>query len=600
MKFCDMAQSSPPTRTNPGVYATATVRSRRAPRHHAPSRNHAKEEARAQLGSAAGKRLFSAETACLPWSTARRVQAAGGALRPAVSDAHFGDDASVEFHPDVVAALDLPAALTRLESQRGGFLPSSLASRAARQAAGDFLPRFRVMLQSGIDLQPVDVVFAHRYGSGTRPVPDLSIEARLVVEALGKLLVDRLAVDADLLGLTAHIEPVPGQKLVFERRPVEEPKPAYVATADVASFYEYVDHDLLANEIVELTGDHRLAAAVQGTMSELLGRGFGLPQGPHGSDVFASLYLSRVDRRLLRAGVAMERFNDDYLLRAESVARGRRDLAALERSLRDVGLILNHEKTQVLSAEQYEHGLVAYQELLEAAAIDTIELPPGYTFDPDEFEDISFETANEGIIEAAFERALDDEEEHRFAARQRMIDSALPYLAGFENVKPLERIGDLVESWPAHIRNVNLYLRRLIGTAHEQAVVEAVVAVLRSQPLALPWVQGWLIDVLARSTKTDESFADWLTGVAFTSSAPWFVRGRALIALAHTNVFAEQDAVGELFEAASAAARPDVIAAVQLAGTDWSDQFVATLAAGDLLLKEVAEIVRSEQVRSVL
>lgn len=377
------------------------------------------------------------------------------------------EDVDVQLHPDLVAALDLPGALARLESQRGGFLPSSLASRAAVKAAGDFLPRLQVRMQAGIDLQPADIVFAHRYSSGTRPVSDLSIEARLVVEALAKRLVDRLATDADLLGLAPHIAPAQGQKMHFERWPLEAPRPAYVAMADVASFYEYVDHDLLANEIVELTGDPRLAEAINSTLSDLLRRRFGLPQGPQGSDVFATVYLSRVDRLLLRAGVAVERFNDDYLLKAESVARARRDLAALERSLRDLGLILNHEKTQVLTADQYEDGLSAYQELLEAAAIDTVELPPGYTFDPEAFEDISLENADEETIEAAFERALDDEE-HPFPARQRMIDTALPYLAAFENLKPLERIDVLVETWPAHIRNVNLYMRHLIGTEHER------------------------------------------------------------------------------------------------------------------------------------
>jgi hypothetical protein len=196
-------------------------------------------------------------------------------------------------------------------------------------------------------------------------------------------------------------------------------------------------------------------------------------------------------------------------------------------------------------------------------------------------------------------RALDDEE-YPFAARQRMIDTSLPYLAGFDNLKPLERIDVLVETWPAHIRNVNLYLRRFIGTEHEQAVVDAVVSVLTSQPLALPWVQGWLVDVLARCTQTEDSFVGWLTETAFASAVPWFVRGRALIALAHTDAFPEQDAVGELFEAASPAAHPDVIAAVQLAETDWSERFLATLTAGDVLLTKTTEIVKNGPLRSVL
>lgn len=506
---------------------------------------------------------------------------------------------AVQFHPDLVASLDLPAALAEIASQRGEFLPSSLAFRAAQRGADDFVSRLRVQLEHGVDLLPADVILAHRYGSGTRPVPDLSIQARVVVEALAKRLVDEIGADSGLLGLAVHIAPEPGQKGKFERLPLEDPKPAYVAMADVASFYEYVDHELLGNEVVELTGDPSLATAIKGTLSELLGRRFGLPQGPHGSDVFANVYLSRVDRVLSRAGIVIARYNDDYLLEAATPARARRDLAALESSLRDLGLILNHEKTQIITLEKYEEGLSAYQELLEAAAIDTIELPPGYTFDPDEFEGISLESVDEGVIEAAFERALADTA-HPFAARQRMIDTALPYLAGFKNSKPLEHIDVLVETWPAHVRNVNLYLRALIGTDQEESVVRAVVAVLSSQPLVLPWVQGWLLDVLARCTKSEASFADYLHDTAFASTVPWFARGRALIALAHTDDFTEQDKVAQLFEAASPAVRPDIVGAVHLAETDWSTQFVNTLTAGDLLLKEVVEVVKIGPRRSVL
>ena len=342
----------------------------------------------------------------------------------------------------------------------------------------------------------------------------------MVIEALAKLLADRLAADSDLLGLSGHLAPEQGQKIDFERWPLEEPRPAYIGMADVASFYEYIDHDVLANEIVELTGDSRLAVAVKEVMSEIVGRSFGVPQGPRGSDIFASVYLSRVDRLMLRAGVIMRRFNDDYVIKAESIAQVRRELATLERSLRDLGLILNHEKTQVLSAEQYEKGLSAYQKLLEEAAIETVELPPGYTFDPDAFADISLDIADEEIIEAAFDRALDDRE-HPFAARQRMIDTALPYLAAFQNLTPLTRMDASSSRGPRHVRNVNLYLRSLIGTEHEQAVVDTVVAVLKTQPLVLPWVQGWLVDVLARCTRSDQAFADWLRKTVFSSSEPW-------------------------------------------------------------------------------
>ena len=109
-----------------------------------------------------------------------------------------------------------------------------------------------------------------------------------------------------------------------------------------------------------------------------------------------------------------------------------------------------------------------------------------------------------------------------------------------------------------------------------------------------------MLDVLARCSQSDESFAGWLNAVVSASPMPWFVRGRALIALSHTDTFPAQEVVGELFEAASFAARPDVIAAVQLAETDWSEEFIGTLTTGDVLLKEVAGLVEAGPLRSVL
>lgn len=87
--------------------------------------------------------------------------------------------------------------------------------------------------------------------------------------------------------------------------------------ADVANFYETIDHEKLNQDVVELTGDVLLAEAIQENLLSITGRAFGIPQGPRSSDALADLYLAGVDRELARSAIPFWRFNDDYLLTAQ-------------------------------------------------------------------------------------------------------------------------------------------------------------------------------------------------------------------------------------------------------------------------------------------
>jgi hypothetical protein len=443
-------------------------------------------------------------------------------------------------------------------------------------------------LADGLPLGEAEVVFAHRHGSGTRPVSDLELDGRLLIEAFALHVGGLLAQDADMLGLAEHISPpAPETQTSFDDRPLEDTEAQFIVRADIASFYEYVDHDVLGREIVELTADVELAYAVRDLLAEVMGRNHGLPQGPQGSDLFASLYLSIVDRRLLRAGVRLDRFNDDYLLRSRTLAEARQHLLMLEVELRAIGLILNHQKTQILGRDKYEEGLAAFRGFLAEAAIESIELPFGYTFDPEEFENIDLGTADQGTIETALAHALDDGD-LAFEVRRRTIDGALPYLAKFGSTEPLERLPQLVDAFPAQIRNLNLYLRSLIGGDDES---NAVVAVSNLLAAPVPWVQGWLVDFLARASRYAPSSVEWLRAAVTDPSLPWFLRTRALIATARAGALPEQDEVAALFRRAPEANRPDVVAAVALSTAAWREDFLKSFTGDAPVLREVAQIV---------
>ncbi len=227
---------------------------------------------------------------------------------------------------------------------------------------------------------------------------------------------------------------------------------------------------------------------------------------------------------MLRAGVIMRRFNDDYVIKAESIGQVRRELVTLERSLRDLGLILNHEKTQVLSAEQYEKGLSAYQKLLEEAAIETVELPAWVYVRPRRVRRYLARHRRRGDHRGGV-RARARRPAHR---RRQGVMKPYPYLASTTCTAAAAKTPRRVVA--RDVRNVNLYLGSLIGTEHEQAVVDTVVAVLKTEPLVLPWVQGWLVDVLA-AARARPGLRRLATKDGLLVLGAVVVRGRALIAL---------------------------------------------------------------------
>jgi hypothetical protein len=124
---------------------------------------------------------------------------------------------------------------------------------------------------------------------------------------------------------------------------------AYIVKADIASFYEEVDHGTLASFMdVYLGMPTARVQAAHALLDALMGINKGLPQGPLASDVLASLYLLPVDLTLVQRGWSYARYADDFVIGAESIVDARRKLEELEVLLQGIGLRLNDEKTMVM------------------------------------------------------------------------------------------------------------------------------------------------------------------------------------------------------------------------------------------------------------
>ena len=135
-------------------------------------------------------------------------------------------------------------------------MPAEIGKRAAVEAGEDYIRSLEARLESGLQVQAAGIVFAQRHGSGTRPAADVDLDTRVLLDAFAVLLADRLRPDGDLLGISGFLEPTEADR-AFEERPLADESAAFIVTADVASCYEYIDHEILEQEILELAADVR-------------------------------------------------------------------------------------------------------------------------------------------------------------------------------------------------------------------------------------------------------------------------------------------------------------------------------------------------------
>lgn len=122
-----------------------------------------------------------------------------------------------------------------------------------------------------------------------------------------------------------------------------------VVVTDLAAFFEQVPHAGLEEQLLVLDVPRAAARELRQVLTALMGgRERGLPQGCDASSVIASMYLTAVDRAMLRPGHAYYRYVDDIRIFATSEREGRRLLRLVESEARKLGLNLQPGKTTVL------------------------------------------------------------------------------------------------------------------------------------------------------------------------------------------------------------------------------------------------------------
>ena len=154
----------------------------------------------------------------------------------------------------------------------------------------------------------------------------------------------------------------PGRSCMDALRRVDELLRAgytWVVDADIRSYFDTIDHDILMAEVEKEVADGKVLALLRNYLNQKVMDGAkswtpaaGTPQGAVISPLLANIYLHPVDLALRGAGFEMVRYADDLVILCKSEGEALKALELLRGEMGARKLELHPEKTRVVDATQ--------------------------------------------------------------------------------------------------------------------------------------------------------------------------------------------------------------------------------------------------------
>ncbi|MGW6623718.1 hypothetical protein ACWF99_21040 [Nocardia sp. NPDC055002] len=328
----------------------------------------------------------------------------------------------------------------------------------------------------------------------------------------------------------------------------------YVVKSDLTSFYQFIDHALLADELIAQGANFEVVSHLVDLLSEVTGRPSGLPQLYHASDRLSEVYADLVERSLLRQGFAVWRFNDDFRIACKDFAESIAAIEALDSAARSVGLAMNELKTFTYHFSNYVLATLGLDVLPENGTIsaEEVEAVAGdYTDNFAEKPDSALALIRSANISG--KDGIDLRTADREAVRK--MRRALHALAGDNNVGAFESIRLLIGFVPSLTPDLIKYLITAGVGEHQGQAGEILDSVVESVSLNT-WQRVWVIEAYrslellsVAGPKLDSRLA-WVQNCFFTGKEPLrAVAFRALASASHVSII---QAVTEATEAPEA------------------------------------------------
>jgi Reverse transcriptase (RNA-dependent DNA polymerase) len=448
----------------------------------------------------------------------------------------------------VVSRMDFPDAVQRELSLRNRLLPRRwdyLALASEHEAVEAAL---RPLLRRGPSGVAADVVLSDKGWRGVRPLHVMTLTDRVLyralVELIGKALPENLR----------RRRPVAD----FRQAPLEVPNARYVSKTDVTAYYEFVDHDYLADELIAQTGEEPAIDGLTDLLGNVLGRRVGLPQVHTASDVLGDTYIDLARRRLLRRGHVTFTYSDDFRIASPSLGAARAAVEACAEEVRQLGLVLNDHKTYTYGADKYRESLTSYvdaeRQLFADDSSDSgsgsddpfnlgfLDSDYGDVDEPVPMSMLGAEPLDRGIEEdealgedaptsgdlderriIAAERAWElwiheDESEEAQAGQeasitQSLLGRALPTLGALGDEGPVDNLSVLLRYEPALAPQLTAYMTEYAGTGlRARSRLRSALDDVVGADIFSPWQGMWLAQAAGgiRRARRVHPYEEWL------------------------------------------------------------------------------------------
>jgi hypothetical protein len=449
----------------------------------------------------------------------------------------------------VLSGMDFPDAVQRELSLRNRLLPRRWDYLALAREHGAVEAALRPLLRRGPSGIAADVVLSDKGWRGVRPLHVMTLADRVLyralVELIGKALPENLR----------HRRPVAD----FRQAPLEVPNARYVSKTDVTAYYEFVDHDYLADELIAQTGEEPAINVLTDLLGSVMRRRVGLPQVHTASDVLGDTYIDVARRRLLRRGHVTFTYSDDFRIASPSLGTARVAVEACAEEVRELGLVLNDRKTYTYGADKYRESLTSFADAERRLFADNVGSDSGGdSGDPFnlEFLDSDYGDVDEPVLmstlgaehldqgieedealgedastpgglderriiaaERAWELWVHEEESEEIQAGQQasitqsLLGRALPTLGALGDEGPVDNLSALLRYEPALAPQLTAYMTEYAenGPRARSRLRSAIDDVVEADIFS-PWQGMWLAQAAGgiRRTRRVHSYEEWL------------------------------------------------------------------------------------------
>jgi RNA-directed DNA polymerase len=451
-------------------------------------------------------------------------------------------------------------------------LPASPVVPALQERKDDVAEWAYAQVNGSFNPAPQEVVAVSKSRHGIRPVAMWDLPSRLLYRALTAELTEGL--DFQERSSSAWRR--------FQRSPLSSRGRGYVIAADIASCYELIDHSLLGQELLVQTGNHHLVDALTKLLRETSGRTYGLPQQCSASDLLAEIFLDKLERALLRRGLTVTRYSDDFRLTCSSWSEVVWAIETLTEEARNHGLILNDSKLLTWGRAAYRNHLDEADELRERIAADaqldlesiySREEYPGQFGTPemkeDEFERTTAVRILERWVEVAGHGRVSDDKRAEHRALLQLLPIAFSALSTNKHYDNNEVSLSIAMQLLRYEQTMTPHVSRFLMTRDiERQVLLAFNNLLTKRAYLTGWQTWWLQHalsklpsfILGRGGKTRRT---WVEDAYSSAERSPVLRAQAAITMARHELI-EADDLLRVYDRSSPVIRPVVVAAIAM------------------------------------